>query len=458
VTQATAAEAADVVKAARSTFVTGRTTDRQWRETQLRRLISFLDSCEPEIAAALASDLGRDRTETFLLDLAPARADARYALKHLSRWMRSRRRPAPWRHLPGWTQVRYEPLGVVLIIGPWNAPVTLVLAPLVAALAAGNCVVLKPSELAPATASLLSRRLPEYLDPEAVFVVEGDHRVTEGLLSEDIDHVFFTGGTETGRKVMARAAEHLTPVTLELGGKSPVIVAADADLDVTARRIAWIKLMNAGQLCIAPDYVLADETIRDALVERIVMTFAQFISAADGLRIVNERHFERIAGLLDLTDGRLACGGGRRPRQLAIEPTIVVDPDPHEPLMREEIFGPVLPILPYRRLDEAIAFINARPKPLAAYVFTRSAVVRQQAISAISAGAVVVNHVGTHVLVHALPFGGVGASGTGAYHGRWGFETMSHRKAVLERTFHPDPRVVYPPYRGWKRRALRWLF
>jgi aldehyde dehydrogenase (NAD+) len=452
---------AGAVAAARAAFASGRTRARAWRVQQLRNVVRMLDERERDIAAALAEDLGRDGFGAWLGDIASTKGEAVYAIRHLRRWMRRRRVGLSLNQLPGAAWVQYEPLGVVLVIGPWNYPVYLSLAPLVAALAAGNAVVLKPSELAPATSSLLARLVPEYLDPEAVVVVEGDGAVTRELLGQGFDHALFTGGTETGRKIMAAAAPHLTPVTLELGGKSPVIVTAEADLDITARRIVWVKLLNSGQTCISPDYVLADHRIVDALVEKITATVAQFRAdqpAESGLRIVNERQFDRLERYLGSTKGTIVLGGAARRDLLTIEPTVVVDPDPHEDLMREEIFGPILPVLSYDSVDDAVAFVNGRPKPLALYLFANSGALQRSIVDRIPAGGAVINHIAMHCLAPQLPFGGVGASGMGAYHGRWGFEALSHRKAVLRKTFRPDPRLVYPPYSRRDMAILRKLF
>ncbi|WP_104157506.1 aldehyde dehydrogenase family protein, partial [Mycobacterium avium] len=353
----------------------------------------------------------------------------------------------------------YDPLGVVLIIGPWNYPLYLSLAPLVAAVAAGNCAVIKPSELAPATSALLARWLPQYVDPEAVRVVEGDADVTQQLLATGFDHVLFTGGTEVGKKIMAAAAPTLTPVTLELGGKSPVIVTADADIDVAARRIAWVKLLNSGQTCIAPDYVLADHRVVKELVGKLVANMRDF--RADqrnpALPIVNQRQFDRLVSLIDVTDGKVVAGGRADATTLRIEPTVIVDPPPNDPVMAEEIFGPILPVLSVESLDDAVRFVNARPKSLALYIFATGKVGRDL-VDRIPSGGAVINHVAMHCLVPALPFGGVGASGMGAYHGKWGFETLSHRRAVLSKSPRPDPRLVYPPYSQRALGVMRKLF
>lgn len=444
----------------RRVFAAGRTRTLDWRLEQLRGIERLVDERETEIAAALADDLGRSPTEAWLGDVASTKAEAGYARKRLKKWMRRQRQSLPLAHLPGRGWVQYDPLGVVLIIGPWNYPLYLSLAPLVAAVAAGNCAVIKPSELAPATSALLARLLPQYVDPLTVRVVEGDATVTQELLAAGFDHALFTGGTEVGKKIMAAAAPTLTPVTLELGGKSPVIVAPDADIDVTARRIAWVKLLNAGQTCIAPDYVLADQRIVDELVGKIVANFREFRSAeADpALRIVNQRQFDRLVSLIGSTGGTVVSGGGSDARTLRIEPTVILDPSPSDPVMVDEIFGPVLPVIAVESVDQAVEFVNCRPKPLALYVFSASRQQGRDLVDRVPSGGAVINHVAMHCLVPALPFGGVGHSGMGVYHGRWGFETLSHRRAVLAKSAKPDPRLVYPPYTERALKLMRRLF
>jgi aldehyde dehydrogenase (NAD+) len=451
---------ADVLAGVRRVFATGRTRSLQWRRQQLRGIERLVAEQETAIAEALAADLGRSPAEAWLGDIASTRAEATYALRHLRKWMRRRYVRLPLAQLPGRGWVQYEPLGVVLIIGPWNYPVYLCLGPLVAAVAAGNCAVIKPSELAPKTSALLAALLPKYVDAEAVRVVEGDASVTQELLAAGFDHALFTGGTEIGRKVMAAAAPTLTPVTLELGGKSPVIVAADADIDVTARRIAWIKLLNSGQTCIAPDYVLAEHAIADQLVDRITTYLRQFRSSetSSGVRIVNMRQFDRLAALIRGTHGHIASGGACDRATLRIEPTVIIDPPPTDPVMTEEIFGPILPVLTVDSLDAAVTYVNSKPKPLALYVFTSSSRLGRDLVNRMPSGGAVINHVAMHCLTPQLPFGGVGASGIGAYHGRWGFETLSHRRAVLAKPAKPDPAFIYPPHTKRALSVMRRLF
>ena len=447
-----------VLAETRRVFETGRTRSPQWRRRQLRGIERLVADHEPAIAAALAADLGRPAAEAWLGDIASTRAEAVYARRHLRRWMRRRRVSLPLAQRPGRGWVQYDPLGVVLIIGPWNYPFYLCLAPLVAAVAAGNCAVIKPSELAPASSTLLAELLPKYVDSEAVRVVEGDGAVTQHLLAQGFDHALFTGGTEIGRKVMAAAAPTLTPVTLELGGKSPVIVAADADIDVTARRIAWIKLLNSGQTCVAPDYVLAERAVADELVGKIVGYLREFRHAETGVRIVNERQFDRLASLIGGTGGRIAAGGSFDRATLRMDPTVVVDPPVTDPVMADEIFGPILPVLRIDSLDAAVEFVNTKAKPLALYVFTSSPRLGEDLIDRMPSGGAVINHVAMHCLAPQLPFGGVGASGMGAYHGRWGFETLSHRRAVLAKPARPDPAFVYPPQTKRALAIMRRLF
>jgi aldehyde dehydrogenase (NAD+) len=447
-------DVAKTVARLRQTFATGKTRSVQWRQTQLRALEKMMVENEPAIAAALEKDLDRSPFEAWLADAATTAGEARYAAKHVKKWMRRKYRRLELAQLPGRGWVEYEPYGTVLIIGAWNYPFYLTLGPLVGAIAAGNTVVLKPSEIAPASADLMAELVPRYLDNEAIAVVEGDGAVSQELIAQGLDRVFFTGGTEIGRKVYEGAAPHLTPVTLELGGKSPVIVAADADVDVAAKRIAWIKLLNAGQTCVAPDYVLADAKVRDELVEKIGQAVTKFRSEEKtGLRIVNQRQFDRLTGYLATTKGTIALGGNSDASTLRLEPTVVVDPDPDEPLMSNEIFGPILPVISVQSLDDAIRFVNSRPKPLSAYLFTKTRAVRERVIREVPAGGMLVNHLAFQVSTARLPFGGVGASGMGAYHGRWGFEEFSHSKSVLTKPTRPDiSSFIYPPYtdRAWK--------
>jgi aldehyde dehydrogenase (NAD+) len=450
-------DARQTVDRLRATFATGRSRPLEWRLEQLRGIERFLTEREGEIASALASDLGRSAHDSWFGDVAPTQTEVRFAMRRLRRWVRPTRVRVPRALMGGRAAYRYEPLGVVLVIGPWNYPVYLCLAPLIGALSAGNCVVVKPSEQAPASSAAMASWLPKYVDPEAVAVVEGEAEMTRQLIDARVDHVLFTGGTEIGRKVMEAAAPHLTPVTLELGGKSPVIVTRHADLEVAARRIAFGKLINSGQTCLAPDYVLVEESVEDRLVGLLCENLASMRAGeADAQPIVNERQYRRLVGVLDGPGAGRVVAGGRRGR-CSIEPTIVVDADPDSALMKGEIFGPVLPVMAVASLDEAIRFVNSREKPLAAYVFSERHEERERVFSEVPAGGVVANHTLMHALAPGLPFGGVGASGMGAYHGKWGFETFSHRKATLVMRSHPDLKFIYPPYSERAKKLLRKL-
>jgi aldehyde dehydrogenase (NAD+) len=443
-----------VVRRLRDTFATGRTRSVEWRKEQLRALGRLMSENEGAIAEALEKDLGRSPFEAWLADVASTTGEAEFAAKNVGKWMKRKHRLLEMSQLPGRGWVEYEPFGTVLVIGAWNFPFALTLGPAVGAIAAGNTVVLKPSEVAPASSALMAELVPRYLDNDAIAVIEGDGAVSQELIAQGFDHLIFTGGTEIGRRVYEGAATHLTPVTLELGGKSPVIVAADADLEVAAKRIAWTKLINSGQICIAPDYVLADASIRDQLVDELRKAVDTFEAGnAGGKRIVNERHFNRLANALAATKGNVAVGGGTDAVNLKIQPTVVVDPDPAEPLMTDEIFGPILPVVTVQNLDEAITFVNSRPKPLAAYLFAKAKAVQERVIKEVPAGGMLINHLLFHFATHKLPFGGVGPSGIGAYHGKFGFETFSHRKSVMAKPTRPDlTAMIYPPYteKAWK--------
>ncbi|GGM07774.1 aldehyde dehydrogenase [Streptomyces fumigatiscleroticus] len=430
-------QAADIVARLRATFRTGRTKPLEWRTDQLRRLRALLTENGPQLAAALHADLGKSAAEAHRTEIDFVVREIDHTLDRLAGWLRPEPVPVP-AHLGAdaraWTQ--YDPLGVVLVIAPWNYPAQLLLAPVVGALAAGNAVVAKPSELAPATSAVLARLLPAHLDTDAVAVVEGGVPETTALLAERFDHIFYTGNGTVGRIVMRAAAEHLTPVTLELGGKSPAFVDRGTDLDVVADRLVRGKFLNAGQTCVAPDYVLTDpETaaaLEPALARAVEAVYGPDPAASAAYsRIVNERHFDRLTRLLD--SGRVVVGGvhDRTARYLA--PTVLADVDPSAPVMREEIFGPVLPIVTVSGPDEAIAFVNDRDKPLALYVFSDSAGTRERFAAETSSGGLGHGLPLAHLTVSDLPFGGVGESGMGRYHGRWSLETFSHRKAVLEK-------------------------
>ncbi len=447
----------DVVKRLRTTFASGRTRSADWRLDQLGRLETMLREREGEIVAALHADLGRAPTEAYATEVGFVLAELRHARRNLQRWMRPERVWTPFVVQPARARVHREPVGVVLVIGPWNYPVQLVLAPLVAAIAAGNCAVIKPSEISAHSSHVLAQLAPEYLDDDAVAVVEGGVPETTALLAERFDHVFYTGNGTIGRIVMEAAAKHLTPVTLELGGKSPAIVDRNADLAVAARRLAWGKYVNAGQTCVAPDYVLVDESLEDELLDRLRDAVRTFYGddprqSPDYARIVNDSHFTRLEHLV--TDGDVVFGGDRDPATRYFAPTALRNVPVASTVMRDEIFGPILPVIPVRDVTAAIDFVNERDKPLALYVFSESEAVQERVVEETTSGGVAVNATMLHLAVPELPFGGVGPSGMGAYHGRAGFDTFSHRKSVLSKSTRLDPDLAYPPYTRLKNAIL----
>ncbi|WP_422933328.1 aldehyde dehydrogenase family protein [Sinomonas sp. P47F7] len=436
-------QARAAVAAARAEFEAGATRPLVWRRRQLLALRAMLRARRREFGAALAEDLGKSATDAWLHELGLVAGEVSHALAHLDEWTRPRPAEVPTALAPATAWTRPEPLGVVLVLGPWNYPLMLVLAPLVGALAAGNTVVVKPSELAPSTSAALARWVPEYLDG-AVWVVEGGRETAEALLAERLDHVFFTGGESAAKAVAAAAARQLTPVTLELGGKSPAYVDATVRPAAAARRIAWGKFLNGGQTCVAPDYVLGPPAVLEALAPALQAAIAEQLGDGRGLRMVNSRHFDRVRGLLD---GEDVISGGRTDRaSLWIEPTLV-RARADSPLMREEIFGPVLPLLAVDDEDAALAYVRSQPKPLALYVFSESPATRRRFELETSSGALAFGVPALHLGVPGLPFGGVGASGMGAYHGEDSFRTFSHVKAVLDKPLAPDTlAVIYPPH------------
>jgi aldehyde dehydrogenase (NAD+) len=452
---------ARTVDALRSAFDGGMTKPLAWRLTQLRALRRMLTERSAEFEDALLADLAKNPTESQIAELGFVVGEVDHTIRHLRRWLRPHRVAVPGALFPARAATLLEPVGVVLIIAPWNYPVQLQLAPLVGALAAGNAVVLKPSELAPATSAAMARLIPEYLDARAVAVVEGGVEETTDLLAQRWDHIFYTGNGRVGRIVAAAAVEHLTPVTLELGGKSPVYVDDSVDLATAARRIAWGKFMNAGQTCVAPDYVLADRSIAsrlaDALGDAVRGLYGDDPSQSpDYGRIVNDRQFERLTGML--SSGTAVVGGEHDAASRYLAPTVLTEVAPESSVMAEEIFGPVLPILPVDGLDEAIRFIRAGDKPLALYVFTTRSTVRRRILTETSSGAVGFGVPAAHLAVAGLPFGGVGESGAGAYHGERSVRTFSHEKAVLSKPLSPDTlQLIYPPYTQAKDRFARGL-
>ena len=447
---------ADLKKA----FDAEKTISLAWRKQQLEALERMMAEREQEILEALNKDLGKHPFEAWFTEVSYVAGSAAYCRKNLEKWARRRRVPTPVTGLPGRSWLQPEPLGVVLIIGAWNYPLQLTLAGMAAAIAAGNCCVLKPSELAPAASALTVELVQQYLDPECIKVIEGGVPETSALLELPWDHILYTGGGHVARIVMAAAAKHLTPVTLELGGKSPCVIMPDADLKTTAHRIAWGKFTNAGQTCIAPDYVLADAETEKKLVplleESIREMFGDDPEASSSYgRIVNNRHFERLNAFL--ASGEIAIGGQVNAETRFIAPTVLTGVSADSPVMQEEIFGPILPIVRADDLEAAIRFIRQGDKPLAAYIFTKDGAAEKRFLEKVSSGNACVNDTMMFMAVHELPFGGVGPSGMGNYSGEYGFKTFSHMKAVMKRGWWPDLDVRYAPFTDRKFRMLRKL-
>lgn len=424
-----------------------------FRKHQLQRLKAAILEHEKSLYEALYADLRKSPEESWVTEIGFLIAEINHALRHLKRWMKPKKVPTNLVNLPGKSFIYKEPLGVVLIIGPWNYPFQLLFAPLVGAIAAGNCAVLKPSEFAPATAAVMKKIISENFPGEYLLYAEGEGAVVIPQLMEDFrfDHIFYTGSTGVGRTIYERAARQLVPVTLELGGKSPCIVESDARLTVAARRIALATFSNAGQMCVAPDYVLVHESVREKFLEELKRVTRRFFSenpAASSSygRIVNDKQFRRITGYLK--QGHIIFGGGYEEKDLFIEPTIITDVPADATVMGEEIFGPVLPVIGFSTFEEAKAIIARNPNPLALYVFTESAEKERQWIEKIPFGGGCVNNASWHLTNFNLPFGGRGNSGIGAYHGQYSFEVFSHRKAVLKSPTWLDPSIRYPPFAG----------
>ncbi len=443
----------------RTCFLSGKTQPAEWREQQLAAVQAMVIEHANDFYDALWKDLRRNRVDAAVADLNAIADEAAYARRRVRRWMKPQREGTPFFLWPGHTTVRFDPLGVGLIIGAWNYPIQLMLSPLIAALSGGNAAVLKPSEVSPASADALARLVPQYLDKDAVSVVTGGVDETTALLEQKWDHIFFTGGTAIGRIVMTAAAKNLTPVVLELGGKSPAIVDASADLQVAARRIAHGRWLNAGQTCTAPDYVLVSKDVAPAFLGHLKAAVVDFYGAdpqqsPDFGRIVSAHHFDRLTRLLG--DGTIHHGGQHDRDDLFIAPTILTDVPLDAPVLQEEIFGPILPVLEIDSVEQAIEHVNARPHPLGLYVFAEEKSVAQRILAATASGDAAINDCAVQPIIRELPFGGVGSSGMGKYHGQWGFRAYTNARGVLHRGTGLDPSLRYPPY-SRNTRLRNWL-
>ena len=433
-------------------------TNAATRKEKLQRLHDTILQNRKEIEAALWQDLRKSPTETVISEIGLVCGEIRHTIKNLSSWMLSKPVSTPLVAFGSSSEIRYEPKGVCLILSPWNFPFNLTLAPLVSAVAAGNCVVIKPSEFAPQSAAMMKKIVTACFPPEEVSLFEGDATVAKALLELPFNHVFFTGSPQIGKNVMQAAAQHLASVTLELGGKSPVIIDESADLDVAAAKIAWVKCMNAGQLCTAPDYVLVPEHLHDQFVEKVAATIRRFYGetmearrqSPDLCRIIHERHFDRVKALLDdaaQRDATVAFGGQTVREERYIDPTILTHIPDTARIWEEEIFGPLLPVRSYRTLDEAIQYVNKKPKALALYIFSRKGKNTETILRETRGGGVTVNDCSTHFYNLELPFGGSNNSGMGKCHGVFGFLEFSNERAVLRQArFFPTTNLLLPPY------------
>ena len=440
-------EISAILEKQRALFASGVTLERDYRALALDSLYDAVKEREGDIAAALYADLGKPEGEAYMCETGLLLNNIRYLRRHLGGLMRPKRVRTGLAQFPGHGELRRVPYGTALIMSPWNYPLLLTLEPLAAALAAGNTAVVKPSAYSPATSSVIAGLLGSVFTEDYVCCVTGGREENTALLGQRWDKIFFTGGTKVGREVLRSAAENLTSVTLELGGKSPVIVDDTADIGLAARRIVYGKFFNCGQTCVAPDYVLCDKKVSAALVEELRReTAAQYPDALSDPtygRMVTRKHFERVRALID--PEKVVCGGGCDEGALRIEPTVMAGVSLDDAVMGEEIFGPVLPILTYEELDEAVAMVESRPRPLALYLFTRSRENKRRVLSRCRFGGGCVNDTIMHLTTDALPFGGMGASGMGAYHGRWGFEEFSHLEGILHRGGAMDPDMRYRP-------------
>ena len=454
----TANAIAQTVLTLRRAFNEGLTRDLDWRKVQLAALERMMAENEAAIAEALKADLGKPFGEACTAEIDLVSKEAAHARKNLRRWNKPQRTGTPLAILPGKSFVVPSPFGVTLIIGAWNYPFQLVLSPLIGAIAAGNCAIIKPSELAPSSSALLKQLVEQYLDPKAYAVIEGPADVSTTLLAQPFDLIFYTGGERVGRIVMEAAAKNLTPVVLELGGQNPCIVDETADLAVAARRIVWGRFLNAGQICVAPDHVYVAASVEARLLDELKRAVATMFGSdpkqsPDFGRIVNPRHAARLQALLD--NGRAVTGGQADIEDCYVAPTILTEVPANAAVLREEIFGPILPVLPYQTLDVPLAAINARSPALALYAFTRNQQTADRILAETRSGSATINDTVVFMANPNLPFGGVGASGMGSYHGHYSFKAFSHQRAVLKRGFALDASVRYPPFTPSKLSMLR---
>jgi len=435
----------------RDFFSSHKTRDISFRLEMLKKLKNAIDEYEERITQAIYDDLKKSAFESYISEIGIVRKELNYSLKHLKIWAKPRRVKTSILHFISSSFIYPEPYGVVLIVAPWNYPFNLLFAPLIGAISAGNCVVLKPSNHSPNTSAVMEEMITRAYGQEYISFFQGGREVNKALWNEKFDYIFFTGNPPLGKIVMEAASKHLTPVTLELGGKCPCIVDREANLDYAARRIAWGKFLNAGQTCVAPDYLLIDRAVKKELIEGLIKSIKVFFGenpeeSLDFPRIISDKHFERLCGLMK--SGLIVSGGKTKKETRYIAPTILDKIKPEDPIMQEEIFGPLLPVLEYETLEEAVSFINSRPKPLALYFFSENRKKQRMILNKTSSGGGCINDTVVHLASQHLPFGGVGWSGMGAYLGKASFDTFSHYKSILKKSNLLDIKLRYAPYKG----------
>ncbi|PKE62425.1 aldehyde dehydrogenase [Macrococcoides caseolyticum] len=446
----------------RDFFQTQSTKDIKFRKKYLKALKKSIKKHESDILDALKSDLGKNKVEAYATEVGFVMKELSYIIKELKNWAKTKSVTTPMMQFPAKSFIKYEPYGTVLIIGPFNYPFQLVMSPLIGALAAGNCAVVKPSEMTPQTSMVVQEILEEVFPPDYVKVVQGEKEVMSQLLDERFDYIFFTGSTKVGQIVYEKASKHLTPVTLELGGKSPVIIDDTANLKVAAERIAFGKFMNAGQTCVAPDYILIDNEIKMKFVEALQATIQEFYGAQieqseDFGRIVNDNHFNRLVNIIEDSRQQVIYGGESNADELFVAPTIILDPELSDSVMQQEIFGPILPIIGYDTFNEVYDIVEQYEKPLALYLFTEDSDQITAVFNRLSFGGGCVNDTILHLANPNLPFGGVGHSGIGSYHGKYSFELFSHEKSYITKSTKLESGLLFPPYKG-KFKYVKQLF
>ena len=449
-----------LVLAQRAHFQTGATLPLSARRAALKALHQAIQERERDITAALAADLNKSPAESYMCEIGMTLSELRYAEKHLGRWMRDRHVPTPLSQFHAKSFTVCDPYGVVLIMSPWNYPFMLTMDPLIGAIAAGNCCVVKPSAYSPATSAVIQEILSQCFPTEYVAVVEGGRAENQALLEQKFDYIFFTGSVAVGKEVMTKAAAHLTPVTLELGGKSPCVVDRSAKLDLAAKRLVFGKLLNCGQTCVAPDYVLIDKAVKDAFIASLkkwmtAMYGSDPLDNQGSVRMINQKHFDRVMGLID--QDKVVYGGKGDPETRKIQPTILDGVSPEDPVMQEEIFGPLLPILTYDTIQQAQDFINSRPHPLALYLFSEDKAVQERFLRRVPFGGGCINDTIIHLATSRMGFGGVGDSGMGSYHGKESFNTFSRRKSIVKKSTWLDLSLRYAPYSPKQEKMLRFF-